>query len=400
MRKQKWMAVLALFSAMALVAAACGSSDVTAGTGGTDSGGEGGEPTELEGEPIVVGMIADLTGPTSDVGVDYFEGQKGYIDYINANGGANGREIELVSQDYQYDVAIAEQLYEQFVSEGAVAFMGWGTGDTEALREKIAADEVPFMSASLSEELADPSATPYNFLPASTYSEQMRVALKHIADEGGTSVAVFHNDSPFGTSPLADGEKYIADEGLDIAFEAIPMPGGVTDYVGQITQAGDVDYIVIQNVPSPAATLVRDLVSSGSDAQVICLNWCGNEVLIELAGEEAEGVLAVQPFLGANSGAEGLTDITATGGDDVSIGYIHGWTAMRSMVTAISDVVESGDEVTGPAIKEALEGQTLSTGGLSADISYSSDSHAGMTGAPIQVVADGKWTTLKDVIVP
>lgn len=405
MNKRTWKVMLALISMLALVAASCSSSstDTTTGSGDEDSdttSAEGEAAPELEGEPIVVGMIGDATGPTSDVGVSYIEGQRGYVEYINANGGAGGREIDLVWQDYQYDVAVAEQLYEQYTSEGAVAFMGWGTGDTEALKERITEDEIPFISASLSEALADPSETPYNFLPAATYSEQIRVALKHIADEGGSSVAVFHNDSPFGTSPLADAEKYIADEGLDIEFQSIAMPGGVTDFVGQITQAGDVDYVIIQNVPSPAATLVNDLVSSGNDAQVICLNWCGNEVLVELAGDNAEGVLAVQPFLAKNSGAEGLADIQATGGDDVQIGYIHGWFAMQSMISAIGDVVESGDEVTGPAIKEALESQKLTTGGISADISYSADSHAGMSGAPIQVVTDGEWTPFKDVIVP
>jgi branched-chain amino acid transport system substrate-binding protein len=335
--------------------------------------------------------------------VAYADGERAYIDFVNANGGVGGREVELLWQDYQYDVATAEQLYSQFVSEGAVAFMGWGTGDTEALRARITADQVPFMSASLAETLIDPAETPYNFVPASTYSEQMRVALKYIADQGTpASVAVFHNDSPFGTSPLADGEKYIADNGLDITFNAIPMPGGATDYTGELAQAGDVDYVIIQNVPSPAATLVRDLVTSGNDAQVICLNWCGNEVLIELAGDDAEGVLAVQPFLGGASGAEGLTDIIATAGsaEAATTGYVHGWTAMRVMVSAIETVVADGGEVTGAAIAEALANTTVSTGGLSADISFSADSHAGMTGSPVQIVDGGAWQPLTDVIVP
>lgn len=359
------------------------------------------DPTEA-GEPVVIGMISDLTGPTSDVGTPYSEGQRAYVDFVNESGGMDGREIDLLWGDYKYDVAIAEQLYSQYVSEGAVAFMGWGTGDTEALRERIIVDEVPFMSASLAETLIDPTETPYNFVPVSTYSEQMRVALKYVADEGGGSVAVFHNDSPFGTSPLADGEAYIADNDLDIDFKSYPMPGGATDYTGEIVQASNPDYVVIQNVSSPAATLVRDLATSGSDATVICLNWCGTEVMIELAGADAEGVLSAQPFFGPASEAEGLDEIVEFAGDidKVSIGYIHGWTAMKVMVTAITAVVESGDEVTGPAIAEALQSTSIETGGLSADIAFSADSHAGMVGAPMQIVTDGVWQPFQEVTVP
>ena len=128
-----------VFVIASLVLTACG--------GG--GGGGGG------GEPIKVGAIFDLTGATGDVGTPYSEGVKGYVEWLNANGGVEGRPIELISADYAYKVDVAEQLYTQYVSEGVVAFMGWGTGDTEAMRTKIAEDKIPFMSASYSAALLD-----------------------------------------------------------------------------------------------------------------------------------------------------------------------------------------------------------------------------------------------------
>ncbi|MGH8931129.1 MAG: ABC transporter substrate-binding protein [Egibacteraceae bacterium] len=98
------------------------------------------------GEPIVVGGVFDLSGITADIGTPYAEGVRDYVDWRNAQGGLSGRLIDLRWQDYRYQVPISEQLYTQFVSEGAVAFQGWGTGDTEALRSKISEDEIPFMS--------------------------------------------------------------------------------------------------------------------------------------------------------------------------------------------------------------------------------------------------------------
>ena len=174
-------ALLAASAAVLLGLAAC--------SGGAASSGSGGDAA-----PIKVGIIADLTGATGDVGKPYNEGMLGYIDWINAKGGIKGRKIQAMSNDYAYQVPKAEELYKKYVADGAVVIQGWGTGDSEALRTKVAADKLPFMSASYAEVLTDPKQSPYNFVVAPTYSDQMRVALNWIAKDAGgkAEVAVFH----------------------------------------------------------------------------------------------------------------------------------------------------------------------------------------------------------------
>ena len=147
-----------LAAAFLVLAAACGGDE-----------GEAGAPAD---DPIKVGAIFDLTGPTADVGTHYADGVRGYADWVNRQGGIEGRPIDLIYQDYGYQVGRAEQLYSQFVGEGVVIFMGWGTGDTEALQLRVAEDEIPFSSASLSHRLGDAADAPYNFLVATTYTDQ------------------------------------------------------------------------------------------------------------------------------------------------------------------------------------------------------------------------------------
>jgi ABC-type branched-chain amino acid transport systems, periplasmic component len=134
-----------------------------------------------EDEEITIGVIADLTGATADVGKPYNEGMLAYVDKLNSDGGIEGRKIKALSEDYAYDVPTAEEKYKKYVSQGAVAIQGWGTGDSEALRKKVSEDELPFMSASYAEPLTEPKESPYNFVVAPTYSDQMRIALDHIA---------------------------------------------------------------------------------------------------------------------------------------------------------------------------------------------------------------------------
>jgi branched-chain amino acid transport system substrate-binding protein len=181
--------------ALALGVVACGGDDEE-----TTGGGDGAQQT------VKVGGIFDLSGATADVGTPYAEGVKAFVDSWNQKG--DGPKIELISEDYKYDVAVAERLYSRLKSEGVVAVQGWGTGDTEALRGRITADKIPFMSGSYAETLEDPAETPYNFVVGTTYSDQMRIALQHIADtEAGAQVALFHHDSPFGESPLKAGAE-------------------------------------------------------------------------------------------------------------------------------------------------------------------------------------------------
>jgi branched-chain amino acid transport system substrate-binding protein len=397
---------LSIVTVLAVLLAACGGDGDGPGgdAGATGAGG-------ASGDPITVGGIFDLSGATGDVGTPYAEGVRDYVDWRNANGGIEGRPLELQWQDYAYDVANAEQLYSQFTSQGAVAIQGWGTGDTEALRTMVAADEIPFMSASWAETLIDPEETPYNFVVGSTYSDQMRVALQWIAEDAGgpAEVAVFHHDSPFGESPVADGRAYIEEQGLELGYENYAMPSGATDYVGELSRAQSqgAGYIVIQNVASPAAQLARNVASQGLDMQIVCLNWCTSELFMELAGDAAEGVVGTHPFSPPSADAEGLQPLAqhleSEGGSlaDQNIFYVQGWYTMHVMAEGIAHVVESGEEVTGAAIGAALEEMgPVDTGGVSEPIEFSAESHRGMTGSNIYRMEGGELVVVEQGVTP
>ena len=407
---------LAVMAAMALLLAACGDDaepdDAEPDAAEPDDAEpDDAEPEAADGEPIVIGNIADLSGPTGDVGTPYSEGIRGYVDWRNEQGGIDGRPIELMWEDYQYDVAIAESLYTDYIASGAVAIQGWGTADTEALRGRVNADEVPFMSASYSEELTRYEETPYNFIVATSYSDQLRIALNWIdANDPGAEVAVFHHDSPFGTSPVGDGEAYVEDEGLDLGFQSHVMPGGATDFIGELRRISDdgVSHVIIQNVESPAALLAGDIADQGLDIQLHLLNWAAGEQFVELAGDAAEGAIGVQPWTPTDVEVPGQEDARAhlegEGEELVNLQYTQGWWKMDLMVTAIESLVEAGEEVTGPAIADALEQiDNFDTGGVSLPIDMTprdGGKRAGMICSPLWVVEDGAWTEMADEYCP
>lgn len=397
MHKTRWALAVAAATSLALSACAPGGGD-----SGADSDG-----------PIKIGIIADLTGATGDVGTPYNAGMLGYIEWLNGEGGIEDREIDATSKDYAYDVPTAERLYKEYINDGAVAIQGWGTGDSEALMNKVAADELPFMSASYAEALTDPEQAPYNFVVAPTYSDQMRVALNWIAEDGGsaTQVAMFHNDSPFGLAPLDDGQAWISEQGLDLTMKPYAMPAGSANYVGLLSQAKKqgAKYIVIQNVSSPAAQVAKDIVAQGLDMKIVCLNWCADEQFIDTAGDAAEGHVLVQPFAPVTAdlpGHEVIQEFLQGQGsslEEEGLHYAQGWYTMHIMAEGIRAVLEDGEDLSGPAIKEALETMgAIDTGGVvgTGEVEFSADSHRGSTGSGIYVAEGGVMTPLETGVTP
>lgn len=369
----------------------------------------GGDTADSGTNEIKIGAIFDLTGPTADIGTDYADAVRDWVEWTNSRGGIGGRQIDLIFQDYAYQVDRAEQLYSQFVQEGAVVFMGWGTGDTEALVPRVAEDRVPFSSASLSHRLGDPEEAPFNFLVATSYSQQFLVALDWLAADhaargatGRPSVALMHNASPFGLSPWAQlGEDYAEQAGIDVRL--YEMPRGATDFTAEMTrirQSG-ARYLVIQNTSAPASVAVRNARSLGLDLTILCLNWCANALLVELAGDAAEGVVGGMPYPPPSVDAPGLTDLKAyleSKGESVgskTTAYTQGWFTFEIFAEGMRRVFAAGEALTGDNIRTALETITdFDTGGVTVPISFSPEDHRGANGMRIFRVADGQWTPI------
>ncbi|MBA2383625.1 MAG: ABC transporter substrate-binding protein [Actinobacteria bacterium] len=361
---------------------------------------------------IKIGGIFALTGPTSDVGVPYSEGVKAYVSYINARGGVKGRKIDFVSQDYAYNVARGEQLYSQLKSSGVIAIQGWGTADTEALRTRVNADKIPYISASYAATLINPSETPYNFFVAPSYSTQMRIALRFIAEQTGgqqTDVAVFHHDSPFGQSPLEDGKRYIQSKKLKLGYQTYTMTGGATDYTALLTQAQrqGARWIVVQNVSTPAALLARDIARAGLNMKIVCLNWCGDEIFVGLAGRAAAGHYTVQPWGTTGLKVPGLKApsawLTARGRTlgKATVHFTQGWYTMAVMLKGVERVIASGKSVNGPNLKAALEAMPkFSTGGVTPDVKFTTRTHEGLHSSRIFQVIRGRFRQVTGYRIP
>src|ERR1700693_2487578 len=61
------------------------------------------KPAIAARDPILIGYLPALTGPSSSTGIGINRGVQLAVQEINAAGGIDGRQIELISRDTQSD---------------------------------------------------------------------------------------------------------------------------------------------------------------------------------------------------------------------------------------------------------------------------------------------------------
>ena len=359
---------------------------------------------------VKVGGLFDITGGTGDVGTPYAEGEKAYFKYLDSIGGIEGLNIEIDGKDYAYAIPEAQKIYQELRDKEKVsAVLGWGTGDTEALRQQVANDKLPFVSASYSESLKNLEESPYNFLVAASYSDQGRAILQWIKENHkgeNPTVALLYNDTAFGQSPIKDIKKYGDEIGVKIVDEQV-IDVTATEAQSQLLnmEKKNPDYAIIQETWGATATILRDANTLNIDTQFIGLNWASGEGVIDIVGKDiAEGYMGILSHAMPYEDFEGMDEIKeyleAEGKtiDDINQKFIQGWSAAKIIVAGIKEASETTDgDITGEEIRVGLESlQDFDLGGLAAPVSFSADNHAGTEQTRIKIVKNGQWEQLTD----
>lgn len=330
---------------------------------------------------IKIGVLSELSGPTSSVGRPYAEGIKAATAYLNAGGGIGGKQIQLLQVDYAYEVQQALAAYKKFISQGIVALQGWGTGDTEALVQFVARDKIPTFSASYSAHLTDPKKAPYNFFVAADYSTMHRAALKYLKDswkmERAPRLAFAYPDVPYGLSPVEAGIEYAQELGYELVGEEIVDLKAI-DATTQLLalQKLEPDYIWIGGTTPSAAVIMKDAKKLSFDTTFFVNIWGNDENLFKLAGEAANGTIGVQGAAAYNDDVPGAVLIRQlTNGEYQMTHYLRGFASMLVMAEGMKRAAAKG-KLDGPSIKAALETlRDYDPMGLTPPISYFPDDH-------------------------
>jgi branched-chain amino acid transport system substrate-binding protein len=364
------------------------------------------------GPEIKVGGIFDLTGITSDVGKPFAQGVRDGVQWLNENGGVNGKPIRLIDVDYGYKIPEAVSAYKRMVNdEKVIMISGWGTGDTEALKDFVNRDKVPYFSASFSGHLTDPSKTPYNFFAAPSYSDQLRAWLSWVKQDWkdksrNPKVAFYYGDNAYGKAPIEAGRRFTKENGIDLVDEEI-LPGGFQDATSQLLnmkQRG-ADYAYINVTTTGVSVVLRDAKKLGLATKFGSNPYGFSEQLPKVAGDVAEGVTGVVPHVPFGTDVPGmkrLVDFHMKNHpqDTHDAMYVRGWTTFLVWSEALRRADKAG-QLNGEGIRKAVETfRDFDVGGLTEKLTYMPDDHRPTTKTPIYQVKGGKLVKVAEFEMP
>ena len=213
-------------------------------------GSDGGEATASESEDgkYVVGLTTDATGPTAGLFSDAREGLQVFFEQLNAEGGIDGHEVELVVEDNQATPENAASQARQFVSDGAqVVVLSAPSVAIQAAVPEAADAGVPILTVEVPcvRELVREQVQPNLFCFGEGEADGERVA-EFIADQDpGASVAGVSYDVPTSRASIDATLNKGKELGLE-AGENVVVPLDLSDpgpYAARIAKANP-DYVV------------------------------------------------------------------------------------------------------------------------------------------------------------
>ena len=141
------------FLAAAGVVAAAGVLTACGGSSSTAASAAGSTAAAASGDTIKVGVMGPLSGNVSVYGQAVVNGATLYLKQVNANGGINGKQIEILTEDEQGDATQAVNCFTKMVDEGMTALIGdVTTTPTLAVVAESADYNMPMVTASATAE--------------------------------------------------------------------------------------------------------------------------------------------------------------------------------------------------------------------------------------------------------
>ncbi len=241
-------------------------------------------------EPIKIGLMAPLTGSWASEGQEMQRNVELLAGELNAKGGINGSQVQVVVEDDGGDPRTASLAAQRLTTKGVVAVIGtYGSAVTEASQNIFdEASIVQVANGSTAVRLTE-KGLKYFFRTCPRDDEQGRVAAATIAKSGAKKVAILHDSSAYAKG-LADEIAAILkkDGKLQIVFFDALTPKE-QDYSAILTKLKSVgpDVVFFTGYYPEAGLLLKQKKQMGWNVPFMGGDAINNPDLVKIAGKDA-----------------------------------------------------------------------------------------------------------------
>ena len=245
---------------------------------------------------IKLGMTLPMTGTASPGYNKIPAAVKAYFDYVNANGGINGRKLTLVVKDDQYvPTQAVAKTNELILKDKVMALLApLGTANNKAVASVVNPGRrgipVLFVNTGFS-GFADKKKYPTTFSVLPSYIMEAKIMSEYIKDNfDGKKLGLIYQDDDFGDDALAGFKQAGINFAVKVPY-ASGSPSGTTaaGWVQKL-QAGGAEVVILFGVSSATAAALGTAAVLKYAPQWILGSVGGDATTIKAAGVPA-GVL-------------------------------------------------------------------------------------------------------------
>ena len=246
---------------------------------------------------VVVGAFQDQSGAAAVVGINMRKGMEAYFNWVNAQGGVNGRKIKFIVEDDGFQAARAIAATKKLVEQDKVfALVGTlGTPGVAATIDYIMEKQIPsiYQGSGIS-ALAFPPKK-YIFPVQPNFISEGRIVATYVVENLKMKrVAVACEQTDIGTEGLRGVREQLAMYKME-PVEVVNFGAADVDFSSQILKLMRVkpDAVIIYSTLKPAAGFLKQAKVMGLDAQFLTTYVNADPIQMPaLAGDACVGLIA------------------------------------------------------------------------------------------------------------
>lgn len=252
-------------------------------------------------ETIKIGSIQPLTDWGAADGNFNRAGSQIAIDKINAEGGINGKMLELIVEDGRNDPADSLNAAQKLINRDKVSAMFgcWLSSATLAVVPTAERVGIPFVvEVSGAQEITHP-AKKNVFRLSTLFSQEAEAARKAVKELGVKKVSFIAQDNDFGRGSVEAFKTMLQEEGIGIG-DVLYIDAGSSDFYPLLTKIknSDSDFLIVTHGNAGVAKILEQKQELGLNQKVLATGgsvWPYTVAKLN-GGKAAKGVLVLAFF--------------------------------------------------------------------------------------------------------
>ena len=376
----------------ALVLMGCGATEEESGKPGIDE----------SAKEITIGAFGPVTG--NPIYKDELSAADAYFKMVNDQGGLDGWKIRYVTRDDQYDPTKTPLAARQLVERDNIfAFINAvGTTQIQAVLPFIEDTGIPFVAPAAGRDLFAEAGFMENVFPAgpSFRDEGQLLARYAIEQLGARRLGLFYRDDAVGQPSVPGYEQAISEAGAeDVAQISHPVTTtDFTPYAKRLKSSG-AEAVVVFAGPDGVAGLQKAARAIGYNPEWLAVWFAATDQFSKLGGQEGTYFDAwLTPLAADTEAVQTYKQAMEKYQPNAALGSVsqQGWVDAAIGVEALRRTLERDGEFTRDGLIEALETFQDVDVGMAKGITYTSESHLGVTNESIVQLRDGEFEIIAE----